>query len=144
MKVELKSIKEIPGDETPCFQATLYLEGVKAAIVSNSGRGGCNHYHWFDQKAGKSALCERFLAYAKEQNPNEKFEVMDTEIFAILDAAANAKKLKRLCATKTLARLFGETYKKGEYSVFNVKFTPKVKAELISKYPGITFGNEGL
>jgi len=160
VKVELKNIKEAGGEETPRFEATLYLDGKKAAIVSNGGTGGCNCYHWFDQILGKSEFGARFNAYAKEQNPvpaimpdgkpaTESFtryfhtEVMDTEVFKMLDAAANAKKLKRLCGSKTLAHLPGETYKKGEWSVFKVKFSPEVKAQLEAKHPGIKFANEG-
>ena len=127
------------GDETPRFEAFLYLDGVKAAMVSNGGTGGCNHYHWFI-----GGMREQFAAYAKAQNPTQKFEVEDSIIYKLMDDAAFAKKLKRWCATKTVARLPGESYHDDAWTVFKVKFTPQIKAQLEAKYPGIKFANEGL
>jgi hypothetical protein len=144
MKVELKSIKEAGGEETPRFEAVLWLDGVKAAVVSNDGRGGSNRYHWFDQEFGRSLMREEFAIYAKEQLPNEKFEVEDQIIYGLLDEAASKKKLKRLCGKKTLAHLPGQRYGAGEWSVFNAKFTQVTKTQLETKYPGIVFANEGL
>ena len=46
MKVELKAIKFYPAmtEETHCFRASLYLDGVRRGWVLNEGRGGANVY----------------------------------------------------------------------------------------------------
>lgn len=46
MKVEVKNIKHIASlsEETYCFTATLYVDGVKSGEVSNRGHGGCNEF----------------------------------------------------------------------------------------------------
>ena len=45
MKIELKNIKysEFSSHETSCYEATIYIDGKKAGIVENDGRGGCDH-----------------------------------------------------------------------------------------------------
>jgi hypothetical protein len=46
MKIELRNIKyaAFASQETSCFQASLYVNGVKRGTVSNEGHGGCNDY----------------------------------------------------------------------------------------------------
>ena len=45
MKIELKNIKYsgFSSHETSCYEATIYIDGKKAGIVENDGRGGCDH-----------------------------------------------------------------------------------------------------
>jgi hypothetical protein len=45
MKIELKNIKhsEFASHETNCYEATIYIDGKKAGVVSNDGHGGCDH-----------------------------------------------------------------------------------------------------
>ena len=45
--IELKNIKHIAwmSEETHCYQATLYVDGVKWGIVSNAGHGGCDDFY---------------------------------------------------------------------------------------------------
>ena len=44
MKITLKNIKysDFASHETPCYQATIYVNGKRFAYVSNDGRGGCD------------------------------------------------------------------------------------------------------
>ncbi len=46
MEISLKNIKhaEFMSHETECFQASVYIDGEKAGIVSNDGHGGANLY----------------------------------------------------------------------------------------------------
>lgn len=43
MKIELKNVKYFAAgsEETSCFVATVYVDGVKAAEARNEGHGGC-------------------------------------------------------------------------------------------------------
>ena len=45
--IELKNIKHTAwmSEETHCYQATLYVDGVKWGIVSNAGHGGCDDFY---------------------------------------------------------------------------------------------------
>ena len=44
MKLELKNIKHsaFASHETHCYEASLYVDGKRAALVSNQGTGGCD------------------------------------------------------------------------------------------------------
>jgi len=44
--IELKNIKHSAwaSEETHCYQATLYVDGVKWGTVSNAGHGGCDEF----------------------------------------------------------------------------------------------------
>jgi hypothetical protein len=64
MKIELKNIKysEFASHETSCYEATIYIDGKKAGIVENDGRGGCdNVVPW--------QLAQEIDAYAKTLPP---------------------------------------------------------------------------
>jgi hypothetical protein len=65
MKIELKNIKYFAAnsDETWCFHATVYIDGVKACTVSNQGHGG--GHLWSDWK-----VCKRLNEYGKTLPPN--------------------------------------------------------------------------
>lgn len=46
MKVELRNVKHaaFASEETYCFEATVYIDGVKAGSVSNDGQGGAHRW----------------------------------------------------------------------------------------------------
>ena len=48
MKLELKNLKhaEFASQETNCFEAKLYINGVFSATISNDGHGGSNYTWW--------------------------------------------------------------------------------------------------
>lgn len=53
MKLQLKDVEvhDDMSEETHCFSATLYVDGIKAARISNQGMGGPNDYNWLDVAA---------------------------------------------------------------------------------------------
>ena len=60
MKIEVKNVKyaAFASEETMRFEATVYIDGVKAGTAKNEGHGGSNMYHpW--------PLADRFNAYGK-------------------------------------------------------------------------------
>jgi hypothetical protein len=54
----LKSLKhsEFASQETHCYQANLFLDGVKVAQVGNDGHGGCDHSHFVSKEAEAKAI----------------------------------------------------------------------------------------
>lgn len=53
MKIKTLEVKNIShyargSEETPCYNATVYINGKKAIEVSNDGRGGCDMQHQYD------------------------------------------------------------------------------------------------
>ena len=68
--IELKNIKHTAwaSEETHCYQATLYVDGVKWGIVSNAGHGGCDNFYgenksYNDIKELNSRIAETYEPY---------------------------------------------------------------------------------
>jgi hypothetical protein len=60
MKIDLKKIEILKADsnETLCFSAHLYIDGVFAATVQNNGQGEANRYYFKDKQ-----VREEFFSY---------------------------------------------------------------------------------
>ena len=111
MKIELKNIKHsaFASHETNCFEASVYIDGVRAGVVSNGGYGGCHDYHPTD-------LALRLNAYANTlppvvtsmddpRDPSKKFtyeQDADSVIDDLMNANLYSKDLKRALAKKIL------------------------------------------
>ena len=56
MKLELKKIEHHKGNsqETHCYTANLYYNGLHIATVGNAGHGGCDDLHWTPQSTTPS------------------------------------------------------------------------------------------
>ena len=65
LNIELKNVKyaAFASEETNCFEATVYVDGVRAFIAENQGHGGCNFYHPING-AGRELL-EKAEAHCK-------------------------------------------------------------------------------
>ena len=69
--IELKNIKYTAwmSEETLCYQATLYVDGVKWGTVSNQGHGGCDDfygaegYDWDTIKELNKQIAETYEPY---------------------------------------------------------------------------------
>jgi hypothetical protein len=56
MNIELKNLKTMASlsEETPCYTATIYINGERAFEASNRGHGGSDDYHRVDGYTGPS------------------------------------------------------------------------------------------
>lgn len=100
MKIELRSVKyaAFASQETSCFEATVYIDGVKSGDVRNEGHGGCN---WYSPRG----LEERLDAHAKTLPPVTAFDVtleMDADLLIgeLFSSWLMERDLKRLLASK--------------------------------------------
>lgn len=115
MKLELKNIKYFASgsQETPCYTATLYIDGKKAVYVDNNGHGGCDRHHVVKPFTWKDV--EEVKSYLAKQS-GDSFEPLDTwcheKMYDYVDQQALKKDLrtKYLCFDKATNRLF--SYKK--------------------------------
>jgi len=53
-KIELKNISHYArgSEETPCYNATVYINGKKAIEISNDGHGGMDRQHQYSNEQG--------------------------------------------------------------------------------------------
>jgi hypothetical protein len=117
MKIEVRNVKHaaFASEETICFEATVYIDGVKAGTASNEGHGGCNRYH-------PHSLGERLEAYAKTLPETDSNLVeddgkpimiqpdADCVIGDILSDALLRRDLQRLLKTKVVCQRGGKIY----------------------------------
>jgi len=122
MKIEIKNVKhsEFASHETSCFEASVYIDGVRAGIVENDGQGGCNRYHPHDLEI-------KIDTYAKTLQ--SKFSDLpydgdaDTVIGDLLTEHLYAKDLKRALAKKIL-------YVKNDGQIYETKPLTKLQMQI--------------
>ena len=99
MKLELKNIKYFASgsQETPCYTATLYIDGKKAVYVDNDGHGACDRHHAIEPFTWKDV--EKVKSYLAKQS-GDSFEPLDTWCQDKMYDHVEQKKLKRDMNTK--------------------------------------------
>lgn len=103
MKIELKSVKHFKAlsEETPCFEAVVYVDGKKAGVVTNQGQGGPNQYHPTSLYATLKAYADTLPEYSAFGMDGLKVDA-DTLIFDALDALDLEKHVKQTMKKKVL------------------------------------------
>jgi hypothetical protein len=128
MNLILKNYKPAHNlsEETLAFTATLYIDGKRAATVSNHGRGGCNDYDFEDRELEKAfyAHCDTILFDTADEEKewlrslHGKPKGADSVIGDLCDELEHKKWVKSQTRNGVLFRLEGA--REGEYKV--VKF----------------------
>jgi hypothetical protein len=78
MKIEIKNIKvnNSFSEETTCFIADIFVDGVKVGYAKNDGQGGSTFYNSYE---GKRELLNKADEYAKTL-PSKFYKYGDTEM----------------------------------------------------------------
>lgn len=138
MKVELKNVKysNFASQETNCFEASVYIDGKKEGMVSNTGQGGCNSYHphSIETKLDEYAKTLPDIDVSHFHNDG-KAHTMKQSADTFIDDLLERCLQKKRYAKKTLYRIPGHNYSSpDEYHEMKCKFTPEVKSKLVEKY----------
>jgi len=75
--IELKKVKtcKFASKETDCFEAQVWVDGVRAGWVSNDGNGGCNKYVAFEKgEFSNGGLADILDSVAVAEIPNRTFD----------------------------------------------------------------------
>jgi hypothetical protein len=141
MKIELKNVKyaAFNSQETHCFSATVYIDGIRSGTVSNEGHGGPDSFEPYSLQKTLDAYAKTLPRVDLSDMFNDgKVHTIPSSAEILIGNLMNAyledRDLKRLCAKKVLFKIPGETYKAGEYNTVKGKFTPEVKTYLVNKY----------
>lgn len=73
--IKLRNVKRAGGEETPRFEAVMYIKDRPVAIVSNGGTGGCSVFHWtppFTRQWAKEKLYPVAVKLATRRHPEFK------------------------------------------------------------------------
>lgn len=136
--VTIKGLKfsEFASHESHCFEASIYINGVRKGVASNEGRGGPNNYHpWslhdeLQTIAKDLPPCDMTKHGIKEPLPQSP----DILIGDLVEAELTRKKIARMVATKTWFRKPGEKYQHGEWSYVKAKTSPETIAFVQKKF----------
>ena len=124
MKIELRSIKhaKFASQETPCFDAKLYVDNIFHAHLFNEDQGGANSVEWIKNTPHSEKEIETYIA---SQTPKEALlkyggeieDDLETWSFGEVYKAEDKKRFKRDLTKNILyvnekGELFTSTYKK--------------------------------
>lgn len=114
MKVTLKNIKEnrTMSEETPCFSASLYLDGKLAGVVLNHGHGSCHSY------TVPLATLDRLNDLAKEYTGDD-FEPLDAVVYELLEREEVAKHARKFARQGYAVSVLRE--KAGKITAYSTK-----------------------
>ena len=84
-KIEVKNISYYArgSEETPCYNATVYVNGFKAIEVSNDGCGGCDRQHTYPEM--ERGLLQKVNEYCVEKFGQETWEYNGKTYYTDLD-----------------------------------------------------------
>lgn len=151
----LKGVKTFQGMDGIGLNAKLCRDGKEVAFILDEGCGGMVDFQWRDQRGGESAeerLFKAFIEREKAKIPADKVDelgskvrdVLDAEYWvnALVDDMANAKRMRRLCKTKTCFQV-GDKIGSGEFLTIK-SLGPEIRAHVERKYAGqkIRFMND--
>lgn len=135
MKIELKNLKHsvFASQETLCFDASVYVNGVKLGTVSNSGNGGATRIYL---SPGTQGLMKEVKAYCETLPPLTNIDSinpidMDFELYIDLLVEREIHKNKLVYAMKN--KIVVST-KPGEIMTVTLKKGVKLTDEIIALY----------
>jgi hypothetical protein len=122
MKIEIKNVKhsEFASHETDCFEASVYIDGVRAGIVENDGQGGCNRYHPHDLEIKIDTYAKTLQSKFSDLSYDED---ADTVIGDLLTEHLYSKDLKRALAKKIL-------YVRDDGQIYETKALTKLQMQI--------------
>ena len=146
MKLELKNLKhaEFASDETNCFEAKLYINGVFSATISNDGRGGSNYTWWEKNVPITEKQVEDYLAKNVDTMTHRPDEWKKLGAFRLEDWAneqvekmLNSKELKRKLKKKILFKEGKELWEQ-KVKIHELPITPSFIEKWKKHNPKVT------
>jgi hypothetical protein len=132
LKLEARGVKSFLGREGHGFNASLYINGKKAAFVMDSADGGMYDWRWLDKDAEK-AFAEHIEMIPPVGGEFPHNVDADEVMGGLVDDALNARRFARLMKTKTVFRLKSD--KDGDWRTLNGgPYSPAAREWLVKKY----------
>lgn len=161
VQITLKNVKyaAFASEETPCFEATVYVDGKRFCKVRNDGHGGCDDYYplkpfpglqneIYDRIKGIDAeLLAEFGTHRPDWVPEDSdfthpVKTFESEVYRALDDHLILKDIRRALRSKVA---FFEGEFTGNYRFYATSRTRPEKGarEVIArKYPTATILND--
>lgn len=120
-KLEIRNLKTCRGTDGPAWSCTLYVDGVKAAEVTESGRGGCHDYYFFDTKGPNGYVPSKIearlnewvktlprLPFGEDLGGGDYEQDLDHVVSGLADDYENDKRMQRFCKKGIVFRKAGD------------------------------------
>jgi len=153
VNIELKNIKhsEFASQETHCYEATLYVDGVRWGTVYNEGHGGPDGFHgvdgktWHDIAALNARIAKEFPRITFDDDPEGIAADLDIVCCDLVNKFLRSRDLKRISARmKTNVLYFKEPPVDGS-TLYQIPLKgydlAAVVAALSAKYPDAVIVN---
>lgn len=108
MKIELKNIKIVQAlsEETLCFTAVGYVDGIKTFTVSNRGHGGCHEYAEINCEHDTRARFDEAEAWAKSLPPHHYDDLeLPSDLDSVIDNLLTEYELKQILKRVTKGKI---------------------------------------
>lgn len=150
MSYSVKNVKTFRGNEGTGFNATLYRDNKKVALVDDDAWGGCYSWDWLDYDQPKVEVTFKnhkgedytikvtpehaaYIEFLKAQGKDGEFEFEDSYAGELVNKFLEMRDYKRWCKKQTVFRLKGD--KPGEWRTLGLLFSdPRAKKYLADKY----------
>ena len=141
MTATVQGVKTWRTDEGGGYQATLLVEGVKAATVTEEGNGGCLRWAVLNLDAVRTFAVSCGLDPAGLSVARIPCDTaMDIAVAELVDRYEETKRLQRWCRTMTVFTVPGD--KAGSYRTIKAPYSATIKAHIVAKYPEAVILNE--
>lgn len=138
MVKNVKTFMGHDGDPSGGMECTLYLGKKRLGTVVDDSWGGGLQFHIDDNDMEKlNAFCKTLPKWGSEFGEGEYDTDADIFVDGLVKDFLTAKTMKRKCKGKTLWKT--KDQKDGAYWELKIKFTEKIKSDLLAKYPNIDF-----
>lgn len=148
--ITLTGVKGFQGMEGRGLNATLVFKGRKAAFVLDDAHGGEMNVDWVrtwpNVEAEVLAYCRTLPMpeWSKEfsdYKDDTGYKRLHDLISKLADDYENDKRLKRMCAKKTVIET-AASKAKNQFITYNVPYSPKAVEFVKAKHPDAVFLNE--
>ena len=113
----VKAVKLFRGHDGHGFNATLYVDGKRVCLAIDAANGGP-----YDYQCKNYAVVTELQRWARVKSQSLYWDQLDLLVGDLVAEADLEKRLRRLCRTKTVAKL--TTDPEGQHSVWAQAYTP--------------------
>ena len=112
LMVELRNVKyaKFASEETPCFEATVWIDGAKAGVVRNDGHGGADMHSPHGLRERLEAWAATLPPWKSESDGEMNAHNCETAVGGLLDDYLLRKEMKRTLASKVLFAQDGKLF----------------------------------
>lgn len=146
MEITVKNLKvaEFASEETLCYEATVYVDGMRAFTARNDGHGGPDYFHPIGiqgpallKRAEEWASAQPAITYEMAGHAHSYIPDLEHFVGEAVTKARIAKDLKRDCSSKLVGLLDGKIY---TWKISPAH--PKGRDAVREKNPGVKFLND--